>query len=271
MEPTVTAPRIHHARPASGFSLIELMIALAAGLVVVGAVLAFTLSSLRSNADYIGATRLTQELRTTLGFVMDELQRAGYDENALDFVSQPVAGALSSNFGTMQVADSDADGVKECIVYAYDRSTGTAGQVDLASAEIRAIRRRVRSVNGSDVGVVEFAESTAAVTPSCGAAGPDYATYPATCNAGTTWCALSDPRILDVDRLAFDDSEFVPINGIVASGQSGMQIRRIGIEIIGQLQDVDDVRRGLRSEVRIRADCVRVNPAVNCTVAPTGV
>ena len=48
-------------RAQRGFSLIELMVALVVGLIVSGALLAFTISSVRANAEYVSAARLTQE------------------------------------------------------------------------------------------------------------------------------------------------------------------------------------------------------------------
>ena len=65
-------------RQSQGFSLVELMISLAIGLIVVSAVLAFTLSSLTANSEYVQSTRLSQELRNTMDFVSRELRRAGF-------------------------------------------------------------------------------------------------------------------------------------------------------------------------------------------------
>lgn len=256
-------------RSQSGMSLVELMVSLVAGLIVAGAAVAFTVSSLRSNTEYITATRLTQELRTSMNFVVDELQRAGYDENALDYIAQPVATATSSAFSLIQIADSDGDGVNDCVIYAYDRLPANPGQVDLSNGEIRAIRRTV--VPGTDVGVLEFAESAAGLTPSCNGNAADYSTYPPTCNAGSGWCAVSDPRVLDIQRLAFTDAS-VGVPGNLSIGISNLLIRRVGVEMIGRLQGVPDtqIRRGLRSDIRVRADCIRAN-LNDCRASPSGV
>lgn len=256
-------------RYAKGFSLVEMMVALVAGMIVVAAVLAFTLSSLRSNRDLVGATRLTQELRTSLSFVKDELQRTGYDENALDFISQPPGSATTSPFSTMQIDDSDGDGINDCVVYAYDRLPGTPGQVDLVNGEIRAIRR-VETSDGT--GVIEFAESATGVTPNCGGGSADYSTYPVSCNASSGWCAVSDPRVLDVTTLRFTPN-LETINGNPTAGIVSVQIRQIGVEIIGKLlnESESEIRRGVRSAIKVRADCLSSNVALNCTQAPTGV
>ena len=79
----MTAPR-----KVAGFSLVELMVALVAGMVVAGAMLAFTVSSVRANSDFVAAARLTQELRNTLDEeIRIEEQRSAEKQRAPE--SQP--------------------------------------------------------------------------------------------------------------------------------------------------------------------------------------
>ena len=59
-------PRAFRSGRQAGFSLVEMMVALVAGMIVVAAVIAFMMSSFSSNAEYVRSTRLTQELRNTL-------------------------------------------------------------------------------------------------------------------------------------------------------------------------------------------------------------
>jgi prepilin-type N-terminal cleavage/methylation domain-containing protein len=270
-------PRLHESpvltmhmtlvRSQKGFSLIELMIALVAGLIVVGAVLAFTLSSLNSNTEYVTATRLTQELRNNLSLVTDDLRRAGYDENAMSYLARPASFTDFSKFSRIQISG-------DCIIYAYDRAGGTAGQLDLDNGEVHAVRRATRTVNGVIVGVIESAESSSGNMPSCTGNGPDYTTYPATCNGTSGWCALSDPRVLDIQT--FQVVNDLPVTGgapgyIAGSGNVlPMQERRIRVAITGSLVGVPTVVRGARSYVRVRTDCVRSGAATNCTAAPNG-
>jgi len=92
-----------------GFTLIEMMVALALGLVVMTAVLALVLSIIRSNRQTLQATRLNQELRATLAVVASDMRRARG-------VGDPLTTALAvggNPFGAMS-----ANG--NCIMYAYD-------------------------------------------------------------------------------------------------------------------------------------------------------
>jgi len=131
-------------RQSQGFSLVELMISLAIGLIVVSAVLAFTLSSLTANSEYVQSTRLSQELRNTMDFVSRELRRAGYDENMNRYTAASTMNALTiSPFARIFVDDDvNNDGLKNdgCVIYAYDRTGGTPGTVERTQGEIRALR-----------------------------------------------------------------------------------------------------------------------------------
>jgi prepilin-type N-terminal cleavage/methylation domain-containing protein len=259
-------------RPAAGFSLIELMVALVAGLIVVGAALAFTMSSLRANTEFINSTRLTQELRANLNLVTDELRRAGYDEAAMNYVGRPVTYTASSPFANLSIPVLNTN--DSCVVFAYDRLPGNPGQVDLGNGEIRAFRRMSRTVGGRTVGVLEFAESAAGLTPACNGASPDYTTYPPACDAGSGWCAVSDPRVVDITvfRVDNDFNNDSVADGLIAGSASTlpMILRRVEVEIRGRLLDSPDVVRGVRANVRVRADCVRAGASATCGNAPSG-
>lgn len=266
-------------RRSAGFSLIELMIALVAGLIVVGAVLSFTMSSLQSNTQLVQATRLTQELRNSIDYVSRELRRAGYDENYMGYYSQTTNAAVtptSSRFALLLVENGTTNPAtpinNACVVYAYDRQPGTAGGLpERANGEIRAIRRIVRD----GVGVIEMAESAAGLTPTCAGASPVYTTYPPSCNAASGWCPLSDPRTVNITAFVVTTNR----NFDLAATASTMpqSVRSLGVTITGNLIGQPDVVRSVMTRVRVRADCQ--NPAAtpivagtppNCNIAPVG-
>jgi prepilin-type N-terminal cleavage/methylation domain-containing protein len=245
-----------------GFSLVELMIALVAGLIVSGSVVIFTMASMKSNGDYVQSTRLTQELRNTLDLATRDLRRAGYDDNALRYIGFPNA----SPFAPLRVESvTEADGsTSACVLYAYDRTSvgGTKGILDVDNGEARGLRRRQVTVNGRTIGVIEYGVSGGGVKPACADAGPNYATVPVACVG--TWCPLSDSRTLDI-------SNFIITNnssnlGIAGSGQ--MQIRSLDVTITGRLAGKNDFLRTVTTRVRVSADCA-LNTFSNCAnVAP---
>ena len=256
-------------RRISGFSMVELMVALVAGMIVAGAVLAFTVSSVRANADYVGSARLMQELRSVSQYVDSELRRAGYDEDSMAYLAS--ASTETSEFAPILVNTTAG---ANCVIYAYDRLPGTPGQIDLDNQEVRGVRRTTVTMGGVTVGVMEMAESAAGLQPTCAGAGPDYSKYPVMCNAATGWCPLSDPRTVDIDTFTID------IDGVansshgrqeLASAGSGympMQIREAQVTVGGQLRSDDDVSRSIVSNVKIRANCLRALIS-DCDAAPT--
>jgi prepilin-type N-terminal cleavage/methylation domain-containing protein len=122
-----------------GFSLIELMIAMVAGLVVSGAAIALIVAIIKSNAETIRATRLTQELRTTAEVIARDLRRARS-------VQDPIAniGIASTSMvkacNAISPASTDPTPSGTCITYAYDCTSATAGKfqaVGLAGNKVR--------------------------------------------------------------------------------------------------------------------------------------
>lgn len=165
--------------------------------------------------------------------------------------------------------DADGNGVKNdgCVIYAYDRTGGTPGTVELARGEIRALRLAFRPFDGQTVGVLEIAESAGTITPRCDGDEPSYSNYPPTCS-NDGWCALTDPRVINITNFSLDTSGYIVQAGTATS--TPMTIREIGIGLDGQLRQSADgtVTRGISSRVKVRADCLEAS--ANCALPPTG-
>lgn len=134
-----------------GFSLVELMVACALGLVVIGAVIALVLSIIRSNNQTIQTTRLTQELRATAAVIAADIKRARG-------VNDPLTAAKQGNpFATISLdgVANPADGtVGSCLSYGYDGASGGGFHV-------------IRLDNGK----VSLGEANSAAAASCTLAG----------------------------------------------------------------------------------------------------
>lgn len=102
---------------ARGFTLIELMIALVLGLIVIGAVLALSLSLMRANNQTIAGTRLTQELRAVAGLVASDLRRAGG-------VVDPLTVATANNGNPLNPFAAINTATAGCIQYSYAGAEG---------------------------------------------------------------------------------------------------------------------------------------------------
>ena len=239
-----------------GFSLAEMMVALVAGLLVSGAALAFLMSTMRSNGEYVQSIRLTEELRNSLDLASRDLRRAGYDDDALRYMSNGSMSPMSK----IQLVNGGA--ANSCVIYAYDRAGGVGGQVDVGGGEVRGLRRVTATVNGvANVGVIEYAESSGTTRPDCGDDPATYTSYPPACNG--VWCALSDPATLNVTSFSITDQS----PGTIVSGTQQMKIRNYLVAVTGQLVGSTEVTRGVSTRVRVRADCV--NPTIaNCNTTP---
>jgi prepilin-type N-terminal cleavage/methylation domain-containing protein len=248
-----------------GFSLVELMIALAAGLIVSAAVVAFLLSSFKSNGEYVISTRLTQDLRNTLDLVSRDLRRAGYDQYA---VSGMATGRISP-FSHVRLCDASGACVGDataptppltCVIYSYDRNGSNPGSLDVGNGEVRAVRRvSVTAANGlTNVGVIEYAVSAGSTKPTCTGASPDYTQTPVLCNSTSKWCALTDPTKLDITSFVLTDS---------GANTGGVKLRDITIVMQGRPSGVTDYTRGVQTSVRIRSDCYDTSLA-SCYLSP---
>lgn len=259
-----------------GFSLVELMIAMAIGLVVIASVLAFTLSSLTANTEYVQVTRLTQELRNTLDLATNDVERAGYNQNSMKYVALPAGNTERSKFSPIYVdpgSDADGDGIADnsCIIYAYDSSkvstssTTGPGFIDTANGEIKGLRHAIRTVDGQSVGVIEIAQTTSTVSSlSCAGAAPDYAAnYPVACSSDG-WCPLSDPKQINAKG-------FTIVKSAVDSGSTGnfgSQVRRLDFTLTGSLASQPTIVRSVQSSVLVRADCLYLSLST-CNAVPT--
>lgn len=242
-----------------GFGLVEMMVSIVPGIMVSGAAVAFVLSTLTSNTNFVRAARFNEDLRSNMDYVTRELRRAGYDENSMKYIALSASNNTTSPFATIKVVRADAD--NSCVIYAYDGRTAATdaatgpGKLDIAGGEVHAIRRMTRTVNGNLVGVMEVAQSSAAASAiDCDAAGPNYASYPATCNDGTGWCPLSDPLQLDITRFRIVDSSIWNPPTAVANGS---KIHDLDLTMSGVLLGANEYAREMQSSVRVRAECLR--------------
>lgn len=134
---------------AAGFTLVELMVAMVLGLIVVGAVLALVLSVMKSNRQTIQATRLTQELRSVMAVVANDLRRARG-------VADPLTEAKLTGGSRFKDIDYSTAG---CVRYAYAGAVGGA---------CHAVMRATTGTNANHV----FLSTAAPVGGVCAAVTP---------------------------------------------------------------------------------------------------
>ncbi|MGE6147612.1 PilW family protein [Aeromonas media] len=107
-----------------GFSLVELMVAMVAGLLLVAAVTTLFATILRANSTAMKVSRLNQEVQAITDMIARDIERAGYDASAAT-ATRMTSGAAPSPFyfdASTDLLDETATGSKlyRCIRISYD-------------------------------------------------------------------------------------------------------------------------------------------------------
>ncbi|MEO6065786.1 MAG: prepilin-type N-terminal cleavage/methylation domain-containing protein [Lysobacterales bacterium] len=218
-----------HTRRVSGFSLIELMIAMAVGLVVIAGVVSFTVSTVGSVGRNIGATRVMQELRGAMSVMTREIKRSGYDRDALDGIAR---GVFPSGYAALTINTAG-----DCLLMSYDRVGFNDADNAPGAGEWKGFRRNV--VDGR--GIIQI--NTQANPPSC------------TADAG--WIDLTSPQDVSVTDFRLTQTALAPIPaGATAAGPIFVALREVQIQMRASLVSDAATQRGLNERVRVRTDIV---------------
>lgn len=225
----------------SGFSLIELLIAMAIALIVIGSAIALMVSIMRANSENLQSTRLTQELRALSDIVARELRRARYMEDTLSFVGEALDddngdGKVDSKdwqpsnpFDALVVVESggNADGDDEtddgsCVQFAYEGAENGAFRT-ISLQEI------------DEVGAIVLSRDAAA-SPAC----------------ATDGVRLSSPE-LDVTRFSFNYR-----GSAAAAGRTDTDWIRLTVE--GVLTNGSIPSRRVVETIRVRSPLMPALP-----------
>lgn len=97
---------INQQRHQSGFTLIELMISIALGLIVITSLVYMMGATMRTNTETLRATHLNQELRSVVQMMSRDLKRAGYGAKAenIALCASATPLTLSATSGTMTIS-----------------------------------------------------------------------------------------------------------------------------------------------------------------------
>lgn len=124
-------------RHSRGFNLVELMVAMVAGLLLVAAASALFASILKANKTAMQVSRLNQELQAVTDMIARDIQRAGYDASAATntLFYNPTSGSSTTLF---PFAFKSADDLESnCIRVRYDDNENGALDNTSAAGETR--------------------------------------------------------------------------------------------------------------------------------------
>lgn len=218
-------------RPA-GFTLIEMLIAIAIGLVTVLAMAQLMSNTLGTSTRTVKMTSLTQQLRSSLQLMSRDVRRASYSSDAIlcyaniDCYSD---GSLSLP-GDIQF-NADAN----CFTFQHDRNHDGSATNDGAGA--------FRLIQSNGVGVLEMWTGNAAVD--CASDSND-------------WLAITDPDIVNVYLFEVnDDASYSEVIDVDGGGSDILQkVRKVRMRLGGRLVFDPQILRIIEETIRVRNDLV---------------
>lgn len=149
----------------SGFSLVELMISIAVGLLITAAVTAMAVNSLKMNSNTLKSARFNQDMGAVIQIMVNDIRRAGYAGDAGPFSTDEDINIVSSS----------------CVLYSYNRNDDST------------IDDNERNGFKLDNGIMK-------IRTSC--TGTECSTD---CSLDTdTWVDLTDPDVISINSLAFN-------------------------------------------------------------------
>ena len=220
----------------SGFTLIELMVALVLGLVVIGGVMGVFMSTYQANAQNIKAVRLNEEMRAVVALMSRDIRRAG--SKTIDWTgtvwhtsTNPMSTANAWVVSNMNTAPANS-----CIRLAYALSlTG--------STDTNRFGYRLNPTTGQ----VETYNHNASQWR---------------CD-GTGWQPLTDPNIAWIQSLSFTATREPGLTGVtvrtvIVNLRAGTHTRSTTPSTLtaAQCTNVDVVCRQIQEKIRIRNDAV---------------
>lgn len=160
-----------------GMTLLEVLIAMAVGLIILSAALGMLVSMIKADSENAKAIQLNQELRGAMSLITRDIRRAGANQNAAaNATASPPSNPFSVSGSTRLSISANPQGdANSCVTYSYDSNDGS---------ELYGFR--LDSTNHT----VETRASGAA------------------CNAGG-WDDLTDLNLVNITGLSFSDTTVV--------------------------------------------------------------
>lgn len=222
----------------TGFTLIEILIALVLGLIVISAIIGIYSSTITGSKNTVNAARLNYDLESVMSLMVNDIRRAGY------WGSASVGADSSTNPFTTGAANIQIP-TTSCILYSYDADNiPTPGNGEYYGFKLQSGAIRIHSSNA-----------------------PETTTN---CTATTGWTALTVQESVNVTALTFT-AAYKCLNvtattsfnttcaaaataGNLTTGQKAVESRQINISMSGELVNDTSVRKTLTSSVKVRND-----------------
>lgn len=210
----------------TGFTLVELMIALSLNLIVVVALLGIFVTNLNHYRSVLNTNLLYQQLQTAMDIMTSDIRRAGYWANAKNDAH------LDQNNNPFMASGLDVSvpAGNTCILFSYDHNdNGSLPSITSSSDDERYGYR----LSGGAIQTRPWGASF-----SCTA-------------AASAWENMTDTNVITITALTFTLTTQTISTG---PGTAGITLRSVDISITGQLVSDSTVTKTITQHVRIRND-----------------
>ena len=208
-----------------GFTLVEMMVSSAIGLIAMSGVISMFATSVKSNGDGLKRIRLNQELRAIMDVMVRDIRRAGYWRNADGIAPNP--------FSTLFVSNDE-----QCVTYRYDA-------IDVVPPALPD-----PADNANNFGF-KFANN-----------GIQYRTNSTTCDSNANWNFISDVSAITITDLTLQlNTTCTNLSALVntdcqanaaVAGETVSLMYLLDISITGELTSDSSVSYTLTDTVSIR-------------------
>lgn len=226
---------MHLRSRSTGFTLVELMVALTLGMIVIGAVLGVFFNAYQSNTENLKVTRMNEEMRTAMSIMTHDIRRAGAWQSATQTVNFGTPNSYATNLNWSIGRFDGTEPLNSCVLFAYD-SDGANNAVDFGD------RFGYRLVDGA----LERRKPTTLVpAPGCTLAG------------NANWDPITDERGFAVTNLTFTTT--------LESGAPGVGLRTVIVTLEGAVNTrASNPTTSNGSTLLTSANCAGNTLAINC-------
>ncbi len=233
----------------SGFTLVELMIAMTMSLIVLSSALGFFGLSSKASSDAIQMARVGYDMRSAMDLMVGDLRRAGYWSQSQNMMTSGATNPFTSGENDIVIGGATGESTSSCITYSWDFEAD--GVVHDGSGSEVSDRFGFRLKGGN----LEMRRG---------------GTGALNCDEGD-WILVNDERSTVITGLSFSNAKNKCLNSNTSpvqdcsastpiSGDTLVRIRQIDIQVTSQSANDSDAVRTLANSVRVRNNKIETQP-----------
>lgn len=241
----------------TGYTLIEIMIALLLGLIVVAATITIYITTIRGSSDIAKSARLNHDLESAMSLMVNDIRRAGYwggavvgaDSRANPFTSE------TTNVTNIQIRNLTAPttavitGTGDCILYSYDAD----GDGVVGANEYYGFRRNGNTIN------MRFSVTAPDDPTDCSKGSWEENIAGDQITITTLTFNLDSSKCLNVTTGISTDTVSTACTG-ASSGNNLAEKRLVNIQLAGKLKNDDTVIKTLNGTIEVRNNRLLTQP-----------